>query len=374
MEQTFANLLPGDPAPWFTADCTSNPRYAFSSTAGRYILLCFLGTAGDADGAAAIGAIHTHRRLFDDVRLSCFGVSLDPTDRDGARLRESMPGLRHFWDFDAAISRAYGAVPIGATPSSQMMLRRFWLVLDPMLRVLRLVPFRRGGTEQQELFAFLAALPQPGILDGMRVPAPILLLPNVFEPEFCRHLIAQYESHGGEESGFMQESGGKTVLVTDPAHKRRRDHFIESETLCRAIQARITRRIVPQVAKAFQFHVTRMERYLVGCYAAEDRGHFRAHRDNTTHGTAHRRFAVSINLNDGFEGGEIGFPEFGPQRFKPGPGSAVVFSCSLLHAVSPVTSGRRYAFLPFLYDEAAARLRRENNKFLDTSLAQYEGA
>ena len=42
-----------------------------------------------------------------------------------------------------------------------------------------------------------------------------------------------------------------------------------------------------------------------------------------------------------------------------------MFPCALLHAVSMVTSGRRYAFLPFLYDDAAARIREENNKFLE---------
>jgi hypothetical protein len=42
----------------------------------------------------------------------------------------------------------------------------------------------------------------------------------------------------------------------------------------------------------------------------------------------------------------------------------VVFPCALLHAVSRVTAGRRYAFLPFLYDDAAARLREANNRFM----------
>ena len=51
-----------------------------------------------------------------------------------------------------------------------------------------------------------------------------------------------------------------------------------------------------------------MERYLVCCYDAAEGGHFRAHRDNTTKGTAHRRFAVSINLNDDFDGGEVELP------------------------------------------------------------------
>jgi hypothetical protein len=36
-----------------------------------------------------------------------------------------------------------------------------------------------------------------------------------------------------------------------------------------------------------------------------------------------------------------------------------------------VTRGRRYAFLPFLYDEAAARLREENAKFLAEDIGGY---
>ena len=41
-----------------------------------------------------------------------------------------------------------------------------------------------------------------------------------------------------------------------------------------------------------------------------------------------------------------------------------VFSCSLLHEATRVTRGVRYATLPFLYDEAAAKLREEGQRFL----------
>jgi hypothetical protein len=41
-----------------------------------------------------------------------------------------------------------------------------------------------------------------------------------------------------------------------------------------------------------------------------------------------------------------------------------VFCCSLQHEALPVTKGRRYAFLPFLYDEAGERVRAENLQFL----------
>jgi predicted 2-oxoglutarate/Fe(II)-dependent dioxygenase YbiX len=158
----------------------------------------------------------------------------------------------------------------------------------------------------------------------------------------------------------MREIDGRTVGVNDTRHKSRRDVNIEDQALITAVQQRFMRRVVPEIAKVHQFRVTRMERYMVGCYSAEEGGHFAAHRDNTTAGTAHRRFAVSVNLNDDFDGGEVSFPEYGPQGFKAPPGGAVVFSCSLLHAVSRVTRGRRYAFLPFLYDDAAAALRERN--------------
>jgi hypothetical protein len=36
-----------------------------------------------------------------------------------------------------------------------------------------------------------------------------------------------------------------------------------------------------------------------------------------------------------------------------------------------MTAGRRFAFLPFLYDEEAARVREENNKFLGEGVGGY---
>lgn len=368
MTKHYATLLPGDPAPWFHAASTSNPRYAFDTVGGRYIVLCFLGSAADPQGVAALKAINAHRRLFDDERAAFFGVTVDPEDK--ARVRESLPGVRFLLDFDRNISRLYGSAPREAE-SGQGRLRRFWIVLDPTLRVLKLFPFNREDRAHEAVFTFLEALPPPDRFSGMPLQAPVLYLPNVFEPGLCAKLVSLHESHGGVDSGFMREVDGKTVLMTEHGHKRRSDFIIEDHEIIRATQARVSRRVLPEIAKAFQFNATRMERYIVACYSAEDGGHFLPHRDNTTKGTAHRRFAVSINLNDDFDGGDLSFPEYGPRGFKPAPGAAVVFSCSLLHTVSKVTRGRRYAFLPFLYDEAAAAQRAENNRFLDESVPVY---
>ncbi|GGG47828.1 hypothetical protein GCM10010964_39010 [Caldovatus sediminis] len=373
-------LTPGDPAPWFTAACGANPHYVFSSVAGRYVVLCFLASAGRPEARPALAAIAAHRALFDDRRIALFCVTLDPEDRRQGRLVQSLPGIRHFWDFDGAVSRLYGAlmpapppepdrIGDGAGGGARALSRPFWVVLDPTLRVLAVRPL----AEAEAVMRDLAALPPPERHAGVAAPwAPVLLVPRVFEPEFCRHLIGLYERHGGQPSGFMREVDGRTVAVHDPAHKRRADYVIEDEAARAAARARIVRRLLPEIEKAFQFRATRMERYIVACYDAAEQGHFAAHRDNTTRGTAHRRFAVTLNLNaEEYEGGELRFPEFGTRSYRAPTGGAVVFSCSLLHEALPVTKGRRYVFLPFLYDEAGARLREANSAYLGEGVGEY---
>ena len=368
----YANILPGDPAPHFAQRSSSNPRFVFDTAAGRYLVLCIFVSAGDAHAQAAIAAARARPDLFDDARASFFGVSADPADAAQGRVQDAYPGYRFFWDFDGTIGRLYGAIPHDAPADGRSVpARRLWVVIDPTMRVLRVIPFAEDRSDIAQALAFIDTLPPPSRFAGFEVQAPILVLPNVFEPELCRRLIGLYEAHGGTESGFMREIDGKTVAVQDHGHKRRKDFTIEDQNLIRELQGRFTRRVVPQILKAHQYTVTRMERYIVACYAAEDEAHFRAHRDNTTKGTAHRRFAVSINLNDDFDGGEVSFPEYGPRSFKAPTGGAVVFSCSLLHAVSKVTHGRRYAFLPFLYDDEAAKLREANNAFLAEGVGAY---
>ena len=118
-----------------------------------------------------------------------------------------------------------------------------------------------------------------------------------------------------------------------------------------------------------------MERYLVACYDSNLGGYFRPHRDND--GDGHRQFAVTINLNaEDYEGSDLRFPEYGRQTCRAPTGGACIFSCGLMHEATPVTRGRRFAFLPFLYDEAAAMQREANNaRYVDPSVHyRYEAS
>ncbi|HKK31301.1 MAG TPA: redoxin domain-containing protein, partial [Alphaproteobacteria bacterium] len=321
----YARVLRGDPAPYFQQRSYANPRYAFDTAAGRYIVLCFFGSASTAHAQAAIAAVRTKPEIFDDETACFFGVSNDPQDETEQRVANSYPGFRFLWDFDLKVSRLYGtAASDAAGEKGSAVLRCRWIVLDPTLRVLTVIPFQKDHSDIGEVLALLESLPPPSRFAGFELQAPVIVLPNVLEPELCEKLIGLYEADGGAESGFMREENGKTVRVTDHGHKRRRDYRIADRDLISALQERFLRRVVPEIAKVHQFQATRMERYIVACYSADDGGHFQPHRDNTTKGTAHRRFAVSVNLNDDYDGGEVRFPEYGPRSFKPPAGGAVV--------------------------------------------------
>jgi predicted 2-oxoglutarate/Fe(II)-dependent dioxygenase YbiX/peroxiredoxin len=384
-------LLPGDPAPYFHARSTVNRRFSFDTVAGRYVVLSFFGSSRLPASEAFLQEIVERGARFDVANVVFFGVTNDPEDL--GRISHQDKGRIYFFDLDLSISKLYGvarstdaangdgagafeppssppasspAVQTVAMPTSQgpvNLVTPKTFILDQALRVVAVIEMSEDSAETvQAIFSVLDSLPP---LDSLSVPPPVLVVPHVFEPALCHTLIDYYEAKGGEDSGFMRDVNGKTVGITDYGHKRRMDCEITDQELVLTTQERIKRRLVPAIKQAFQFHATRIERHIVACYDAAQSAHFRAHRDNTTLGTAHRRFAVTINLNSPeYEGGEIWFPEFSPRLYKAPSGAAIVFSCSLLHEVPRVTRGKRYAFLPFLYDDAAAVVRERNRKHL----------
>jgi predicted 2-oxoglutarate/Fe(II)-dependent dioxygenase YbiX/peroxiredoxin len=336
------------------------PSYAFNTVAGRYILMLFFGSTRFEGVAEALRLIAENRDIFDDDNASFFGVTLDRKDEAEGRIAQQLPGIRFALDYEREVSTLYGA-------AAGNQYRPQWMLISPALRVVDRFALTEGDKAIAALRAALAAPPE-------EIWAPVLRVPDVLEPEFCRTLIERYEENGGQDSGFMRDVDGKTVGIIDHSFKQRRDFHIEDEALRRGLAARLNRRLIPALRNAFQFDATRLERYMVACYEASA-GHFKPHRDNTTKGTAHRRFAVTINLNAGeYEGGDLRFPEFGNRTYRAPTGGAIVFSCSLLHEATPVTSGRRYAFLPFLYDEEAARVREANNPHLGEGLGAYRMA
>lgn len=187
--------------------------------------------------------------------------------------------------------------------------------------------------------------------------APVLVLPDLLDPELCRRLIAFWES-GDKVQGLVRSRDG--FADVDKSTKRRVDVLLSDQDLLAALHRAFAEKVGPAVQHVFQYRMVECEAVRIGCYDAQDRGFFAAHRDNTTRHTMHRHFALSLNLNQGaYKGGQLRFPEFASPPFDAPTGGGVIFSCSLLHEALPVTRGRRFGAFTFFYDEAgAAHVRR----------------
>ncbi len=355
----------GDPIPWFSATTVAGAHVDIHVDAGRYIVLAFLGAPADTDRSPdpRLGALMFQPNLFREDHIVFYGVLSAPPGEHSRYRLIGRRGVGFLADYDNALARLWG---VGEHPRT--------FVIDPMLRLIASIPHDHPDGHAKLLRDTLVGLPPPAEHAGIRLMAPVLLVPRVLEFELCDALVDYHRRCGGTDSGFLFDKDGFTSTVTDYAFKRRTDVVVRDPALIALLRERIVRRVVPAMERAFSFAPTRMDRYLIARYRAETRDHFFRHRDNLNAGAAHRRFAITLNLNaekTSYEGGDLRFPEFGADTYRPPTGGAVVFSCGLLHEVTPMAKGERFAFLAFLYGEEDARLRTANNARLSNGERMY---
>jgi len=356
----------GDPAPWFSIPSTNNPLFHFSTVGGRRVVLFFFASAAFAQIQVILKSFQELSEEFQSLQVARFGVSVDPADKEQNRPTTIAPSFLFFWDLDKTVSQQYGVsqdVEQNGVAGVHYAPQTF--ILNENLQVINILPIGEPHQHAQQVLDFLKTLPPIEEARAATRHAPVLVIPNVLDKASCRSLIDMYKANGGSPSGFMRQVDEKTIGIHDDSFKKRRDFFIEDPKLQQRLSAIILRRVRPEVEKAFQFTITRFERYLIGCYDADSGGYFRPHRDNTSKGTLHRRFAMTLNLNVGeYTGGFLRFPEYAPHGYKGDSGTAIIFSCSVLHEATPVISGQRFALLSFFYGNEDAALRQANFKYL----------
>lgn len=268
---------------------------------------------------------------------------------DAARLLLVADGARAALATDDAALETYEApLPVlqaltGGAASGWRLLR-----LDQALRL------QEGTDDAAAIVGLTARAAMPGGQAGSAEDfAPVLHVPAVLEPALCAEAIAflRERRRGGQASGVVVIERGQPQFRLDPSIKMRREAVLDDPALEARIHERVQRRVLPEIRRAFQFQVIRREPFKVIGYAA-GQGYFRAHRDNESSDTAHRRFAITLNLNTGeYEGGLLRFPEFGPRLYRAEAGAALVFSCSLLHEATDVVAGTRMALTGFFWGE-----------------------
>ncbi|NKC29556.1 2OG-Fe(II) oxygenase family protein [Falsiroseomonas selenitidurans] len=209
-----------------------------------------------------------------------------------------------------------------------------------------------GETALQAALASLPEVQRPAA--PRRSGAPVLLIPRVLEQADIDALLAHWDR--GEKLQNRVASRAGATFAPQAEIKRRSDVFLDDRALYATFQQRLERRVLPEMWRAFRFRAARFEAPRIGCYAAETAGAFGAHRDNRTPFTAHRRFAMSLNLNTGdYRGGTLRFPEYGTEEYEPEAGGCAIFGCDLLHEALPVTAGHRFAIFTFFTDAEGAQ-------------------
>jgi peroxiredoxin/predicted 2-oxoglutarate/Fe(II)-dependent dioxygenase YbiX len=352
-------LSVGDTAPVFRGRAHTGEEVGSEQNVGHPTLVVhFLSTVSVACHAE-LAAFRDLYPRFRAVGVRLIGVSPDRADAHAALAKELELPFPLMSDVAGDLALAHGAaVP---TDRDRLTVGRRTVLTDADQRVARIYAPVDLGSHAEEVLMDVEHLLREEPRDVVS-HAPVLIIPNVLPPDVCRRLIDVWETRGNEDSGFMRQVDGRTVGMVDYTHKIRRDHFLTAGPDEEAVKHYVATRVVPRVQRAFNYDVTRREDFRIACYDAARGGYFRPHRDNTTDGPAHRRFAMSLLLNGDYEGGYLRFPEYGRHRYRPEAGGAVVFSCSLLHEATDVTAGRRFVLLSFFYGEREARAREEYNR------------
>ncbi len=332
---------------------------ALDAYAGRPSILLICPAAGAPGAARDLARL---RDLHDEFRVlgtQIFAVTAEPDPVNvstSERLGLPFPILV---DAGFAIGHALGlAAPREAGRPAVCPTGRpeaCILVVDPNQRIVRQLALTGGddpgGDPVQAALSLCRewAASQDPIVVTMQ--PPVLIVPNVLSPEHCSRLIRFWETGDRYEGGVANVAAGGNVPI-EKVKVRGDVALADLGPEARELFDIFKRRLLLEIQKVHNFRATRAETLRLGCYDAANGGHFVPHRDDTTPYTAHRRFAMSLNLNTGdYEGGYLRFPEYGPQLYAPATGGAVVFSCSLLHEATPVTAGRRFVLLGFFYGE-----------------------
>ncbi len=352
------HLSIGDRIPTFNLPYQTGELKEIGDFVGKPMIICFFPSSIRIDCTALLSGLQQIQSQYQQFGIECIAISPDSVDLHQAIAIQHGLTFPILSDGDRQVGNAYGVTEESQIYGTTFLTSTYTtFVIDTNYRVTKIYRNFDPFTHAQQLL--LDIKPLLFIEEPRQIfqQAPVLLIPNVLDSELCQQLIKLWHTDNGE-SGFMRQVDGKTIALMDKNHKIRRDHFMNPGPLNERIKQLLSRRVTPEIWKTYHFNATRIEDFRIVCYDANQGGFFRPHRDNTTAGTAHRVFAMTINLNAGeYKGGGLRFPEYGPHLYRPNTGSAVIFSCSLLHEATDVTAGRRFALLSFLYGEEEARRR-----------------
>ncbi|MEP3421276.1 MAG: redoxin domain-containing protein [Erythrobacter sp.] len=317
---------------------------------GHYLLLVFLSDPQDEQTIPLLRSLAQFDGQFDDANATVIAISASSDAKANKKLKRA-----------AGFPWPIACDPSGAIFASYGLHKGS----DRAARVVLVTPYRQIRTwfdlkedASVTLKTVMDLLENTQAAEELRWSpphAPILVVPNVLSPEECGKLVESVET----DTPFLvrqpspgEVAGNYKIPVYEHHRQDRVDLIIKDRNTLAFLDERIFGRITPMIKKAFAYDVTRRENLHIARYVGQREGIEMGHRDNTEPPGAHRRFALSMSLNDDYEGGEIAFNEFSPKGYRVPAGSAMVFSSSLLHEVQETTAGVRYNLISHLFNDS----------------------
>ena len=191
------------------------------------------------------------------------------------------------------------------------------------------------------------------------LPAPVLVIPDAIDEALAEDLIHYLD--GREDHGFVADGDFK-----------RRLHIHPDEDLEHRLDDKLCKSVLPEIEKVFYSEISHRETYKICRYDGSNSGKFGKHRD-TIAPHLHRRYAITLALNDDYEGGGIAFPEYNSEVLSIPKYGAVVFPGSLFHQVNNISSGSRYVIISFFFGEAEAAVKEDSERYRFTVKRNVEG-
>ena len=310
-------LAAGDRLPEFVLpDPSGQLRFFYQTVTGRPVVLALFANTAKQDQWDEMKELASTNEAIHAAGADLFIVSNDGIE-SLAMVAKTIPA-HAVW-----LADINGVVNMGLRTAALFPFTGVaCLVLDGNQRIVAV----RGLEEAQGSWAL-------GVLRAMsrqephqlNQAAPVLVLPTVLEPADCVRLLALVPA----DAPAAGSAGVADKTVVDEIAKL------------------LLRRIGLEIEKAFSFDdftiASLVLRWDDPSAPAERR---REINDPAVEG---RPFQLVMDLDSsGYEGGTIGFPEYGPHGYRPGTGGAIIHAGTLLRELARVVSGRRILLMATL--------------------------
>lgn len=184
---------------------------------------------------------------------------------------------------------------------------------------------------------------------------PFIMIENALDEELLKEVIEYYK---------MKKE--KNQVIAHQHKTKDRLHVHPNSTLQKKIDNKLSKSVLPELRKIFYFDANHRESYKICSYDCVTSGRFHSHRD-TPHPYQHRKYAMSLLLNDDYEGGELYLSEY-DMKIKPKANTAIIFPGISSHQVLTVTKGSRMAMITFFSNSTKQHYKMQANFYKDKNV------